>query len=557
MISRLRITWLTCGVVLLQISSINPFQLALSHAQVPATANIVDATDSKAIESNAMPRAETGSDELLIAELRTYIEQVRNQWSVPGLAVAIVKNDQVLMAEGFGYLEVGGDEPVDGDTLFAIASNTKAFTSAALAILVDEGKLAWDDRVDRYLPWLRLKDPMTRDLRIRDLLCHRSGLGTFSGDLVWWGTKYSPREVLERAIHLEPASPFRSKYGYSNLMFLAAGLVIEEVSGQAWSEFIAQQILAPLQMSRTITTTSRLDEVGNFATPHKTFLDRNEPIEWVNWDNMAAAGGVISSAKDMANWMRVQLGRGEFSPDDGEATRLFSMAQSHQMWRAHTPIPVSEASLRKTPSTHFRAYGLGWSLSDYQGCKLAVHGGGYDGMYSQTLLVPEKRLGVVVLTNSMTSITSSITYRVLDSFLGVELRDWSSERLVDFKKSRESFAGRIDTATKIQVEGTKPSHDLAAYAGDFRCPLYGNAKIELEGKGLVLRLLPNERLVADLEHLHYDTFLIRWRHEHAWFGAGTANFLSNAQGKVVRIELDVPNDDMWFYELDLQRIADD
>ncbi|MEM8733584.1 MAG: serine hydrolase [Planctomycetota bacterium] len=553
MTSCLRIAWLAGVVFGVQASCSNLWRNTPLCAQTVAVAES-GATGSVDPDDEVAAKQPT---EERIRELGEYIERIRQEWAVPGLAVAIVKDDQVLMADGFGHLSIDSEQPVDGDTLFAIASNTKAFTAAALAILVDEGKLAWDDRVDGYLPWLRLKDPMTRDLRVRDLLCHRSGLGTFSGDLVWWGTKYSPREVLERAIHLQPASSFRSKYGYSNLMFLAAGLVIEEVSGQPWSEFVSQRILEPLNMSRTITTTSRLDEVGNFATPHKTFLDRNQPIEWVNWDNMAAAGGVISSAKDMANWMRVQLGRGEYAGNGSEPLTLFSKTQSHQMWRAHTPITVSEASIRKMPSTHFRAYGLGWSLSDYRGCKLAVHGGGYDGMYSQTLLVPEKNLGVIVLTNSMTSITSSITYRVLDSFLGGEMRDWSTERLEDFRKSRESFARRITAATKLRAEGTKPSHDLKEYTGGFRCPLYGDAKVELEGDGLVLRLLPNERLVADLEHLHYDTFQLHWRHEHAWFGSGTANFQSDARGEIVQIELDVPNDDMWFYELDLQRSAVD
>ncbi|MEM7476032.1 MAG: serine hydrolase domain-containing protein, partial [Planctomycetota bacterium] len=251
------------------------------------------------------------------APFADYIEKARNDWQVPGMAVAIVKDGQVVLAKGFGVREAGKPEQVDADTLFAIASNTKAFTSAALAMLVDEGKIGWDDHVTDYLPWLRLKDPMTRDMRIRDLLCHRSGLGTFSGDLVWWGTDYSPKEVLERAAELNPAAAFRAKYGYTNLMFLAAGLVIEEASGQSWSDFVTSRILQPVQMNRTVASVKGLLSKGNFATPHKTLLSEYKPLEWMDWDNMAAAGGIISSVNDMAKWMQVQLQRGEILAADG------------------------------------------------------------------------------------------------------------------------------------------------------------------------------------------------------------------------------------------------
>lgn len=496
---------------------------------------------------------ETTSD-VSVAELCQYIEGARVAWQVPGLAVAIVKDDQVVLSRGFGVTQTGQTTAIDEHTLFAIASNSKAFTSAALAILVDEGKIRWDDPVRSYLPWLQLRDPLTRDLRVRDLLCHRSGLGTFSGDLLWWGTDYSPREVLERAAELEPAAPFRAAYGYSNLMFLAAGLVIEQVSGQAWSEFVGQRILQPLQMNRTITSVRDLLSQGNFATPHKTFLDRSEPLPWMNWDSMAAAGGIISSVHDMSRWLQVQLRHGQFSASDQSALRLFSAAQSHAMWQAHTPMTVSDAYQRRYPSTHFRAYGLGWSLSDYLGRKVVSHGGGYDGMYSQVVMVPEEKLGMVVLTNSMTSISASITFRILDSYLKGSPRDWSSEQLEEFKKSREAFDRRIQEVIQPVASNTRPSHVVSEYVARFRCPMYGDAVVDSEDGKLVLKLLPAQSLVADLEHLHFDTFVVRWRSESAWFGSGTAHFVANSRGKFTKLELDIPNDDLWFYELKFQRL---
>lgn len=493
-----------------------------------------------------------------LAKLPAFIEQTREAWSVPGLSVAIVKDGEVVLCQGFGKRTIDSAEAVNEQTLFAIASNSKAFTAAALAILVDEGELNWDDHVSDYLPWLKLKDlHATHDLRIRDLLCHRSGLGTFSGDLLWWGTPYTPREVLERAVELEPAAPFRSKYGYSNLMFLAAGQVIEEVSGVSWQEFVQQRLLAPVEMNRTVTSVRDLVSRGNYATPHKTLLDasnewENRPIPWMNWDTMAAAGGIISSAEDMAKWIQVQLDKGQL-PDD---EKLFSEVQSQSMWQSHTPIPVSSGYQSNYPSTHFRSYGLGWALSDYLGRKIVGHGGGYDGMYSQVVMVPEENLGIVVLTNSMTGISPAITYHVLDAYLGGENRDWSTEKLSSFRRSRIEFQARISRATTPIRKDTTMSHELSDYAGHFRCPLYGEATVSVEDdQRLVLRLLPNPALVADLKHLHYDTFEIRWRNEFAWFGGGTVTFVADQHGLFQRLILDVPNDDLWFYELDLRRQA--
>lgn len=487
-----------------------------------------------------------------VAALDAYIAQAREDWKVPGLAVAIVQGDKVLLSKGYGVLQTGAAQAVNEHTLFAIASNSKAFTSAALAILVDEGKLHWDDRVSQHLPWFRLRDPWaSADIRVRDLLCHRSGLGTFSGDLLWWGTSYSAREVLERAALLEPAAPFRTKYEYSNLMFIAAGEVIRAVSGLSWEQFVEQRIFSPLNMSRSITSTTDLSAKGNFATPHKTYTDRNQPIEWMNWDVMGAAGGVISSVHDMSKWMQSQLAQGEDTPG---SKVLFTKARSREMWEAHTPIPVSEGSRRRFPSTHFRAYALGWSLSDYLGYKLVGHGGGYDGMYSQVLMAPEKRLGVVVLTNSMTGIGSAITYRVMDTFLGGAQRDWSSEMLPGALAGQQAFEDRIRETIAPAATGTQASQAPAAYAGLYRCPMYGDARVDLENGRLVMRLLPYPELVADLVHLHYDTYEVRWRKDFAWFGGGTVQFIPDSKGRFVRLSLDIPNDDLWFYELKLERV---
>ncbi|MFK7817109.1 MAG: serine hydrolase [Planctomycetaceae bacterium] len=485
-----------------------------------------------------------------VEKLDAFIATAREQWNVPGLAVAIVKDGKVVHAKGYGVRELGKDEPVDADTLFAIASNTKAFTAASMAILEEEGKLSWNDRVQKHLPWLQLYDDyVSSEISIEDLLCHRSGLGTFSGDLLWWGTPYSPEEVLRRAKHLKPAGSFRDHYGYSNLMFLAAGEVIAKASGQSWADFIKSKIFEPIGMTRSVTSTTQLADLKNVATPHKPKPDSVNPIAWYNWDTMVAAGGIISSVNDMSKWLIVQLNHGEMQ----NGKRLFSKKSSWKMWSPQTIIPISEASRKRNPHTNFRSYGLGWSLSDFRGHKVVAHGGGYDGMYSRVVMLPDQELGIVVLTNSMTGISSAITNTVIDEYLGQRTKDWSAEGLKSDIKNRQEFYARIQETLTPKALGTKPSRDLKAYTGTFGGPMYGDAVVSVENDQLVLKLLPNKDLIADLTHLHFNTFAIKWRSESAWFGGGTAHFVMDSKGEFHEIKLDVPNDDLWFYELELKR----
>jgi CubicO group peptidase (beta-lactamase class C family) len=484
-----------------------------------------------------------------VAALDAYFAQAQRDWPVPGFSVAIVKDGRVVLEKGYGVRDVRGQDPVDQNTLYAIASNSKAFTVAALAQQVDAGKLSWDDRVLDHLPWFRLYDEyVTQDMRIRDLVSHRSGLGTFSGDLLWYGTPYSAEEVVRRARFLPQAYPFRSGYGYSNLMFIAAGEVLRAVSGQDWHAYVEANLLAPLGMTRSVTSTNALAAKDNVATPHKYQAGETLPIEWYNWDAMGSAGGIISSVHDMAQWMMAQLAEGTLN-----GTRVFSADRQREMWTVQNPMAVTAAYQARYPSTHFRGYGMGWSLNDYLGRKVASHGGGYDGMYSQVALVPEEGLGIVVLTNAMTDVAGPLVYRVLDAYLGGAPRDWAGEALPRWKESRVEFEARQEAFEKARIPGTKPSLALERYAGTYGGDVYGDATVTMEGNTLVLRLLPNPDLVADLEHLHYDTFLIRWRENLAWFGKGAATFVLDGAGEAAELKLDVPNDDLWFYELELKR----
>jgi len=481
--------------------------------------------------------------------LDAYFAKARSDWPVPGFSVAIVKDGRVVLEKGYGVRDARGNDPVDENTLYAIASNSKAFTVAALAQQVDAGRLSWDDRVIDRLPWFRLYDPwVTQEMRVRDLLSHRSGLGTFSGDLLWYGTDYSAEEVVRRARHLPQAYPFRAGYGYSNLMFIAAGEVLRDVSGQDWHDYVPEHLFRPLGMTRSVVSTRALAGMDNVATPHKNERGKVLPIEWYNWDAMGAAGGIISSVHDMSHWLVAQLDGGVY-----EGQRLFGEADQAEFWRVHNPFAVSAGYRARYPTTHFRGYGLGWSLADYRGRMVASHGGGYDGMYSQVALVPEEHLGIVVLTNAMTGVAPALVYRVLDAYLGGEERDWSGEALPEWVASRERFEARQDEPERTRVAGTRPSLPLEGYAGTYGGPMYGDGRIAVEDGKLVLRLLPNPDLVADLEHLQYDTFLLRWRKNLAWFGKGTVTFVLDRTGAVEEMTLHVPNDDLWFYELEMKR----
>jgi CubicO group peptidase (beta-lactamase class C family) len=331
-------------------------------------------------------------------------------------------------------------------------------------------------------------------------------------------------------------------------MFIAAGEVLHAVSGQDWHAYMPEHFFRPMGMTRTVTATRLLEGVDNVATPHKNERGEVLPIAWYAWDAMGAAGGIVSSVHDMTRWLLAQLDGGEHA-----GVRLFRAEDQSEMWRVHNPLAVSPGYRARYPTTHFRGYGLGWSLADYRGRKVVSHGGGYDGMYSQVALVPEERLGIVVLTNAMTGVAPALVYRVLDAYLDGEPRDWSAEALPEWTESRRRFEARQDEAERTRVAGTTHALPLDGYAGTYGGALYGDGEVALEGGRLVLRLLPNPDLVADLEHLQYDTFLLRWRTDLAWFGKGTATFVLDRTGAVEEMRLDVPNDDLWFHELEMKR----
>ena len=516
--------------------------------------------------------AQKANTDARIAEVDALAQQALLMFNVPGIAVAIVENDHVLLSKGYGKRNAESELTVTDSTLFAIASNSKAFTSAALAMLVDRGLVKWDDKVRKYLPYFTLYSPyVSEEFTIRDLLCHRSGLDTFSGDLIWYGTTHSREQIIARARFLEPSFGFREQYGYSNIMYLAAGEIVAKTSGLTWDQFIQENIFRPLGMNTANTTVSdyRLGAAGlqsklsvNIASPHNEVSGKNQPIDYVNWDNIGPAGSINASVAELTQWIRLQLGKGTLA-----GRTYWNEQRSWEMWENNMPKPVSKWQRGRMPSRHFNGYGLGWELMEYKGVKVVSHGGGYDGMISKTVLIPEKNLGFVILTNNINSVPSALTYEILDAFLmerdkkgrikGIE-EDWM-KMFAQFKKDDEEALSkaRMEEESK-RVKSARMSLALADYCGVYTSEMYGDVFITIDPEpltpsgGLKIDFAPTALFKGHLTHWHFDTFELSWSAQ-MMLPKGKATFVLSAEGKPIELKILVDNPDFDFTELKLLR----
>ncbi|HEX2205223.1 MAG TPA: serine hydrolase [Longimicrobium sp.] len=454
--------------------------------------------------------------------LDAYIEQAMRDWQVPGLSIAIVRNDSVIFAKGYGVREIGKPARVDENTVFAVASNTKALTATAVGMLVSEGKAAWTDRATKHVPTLQLADPWaTRELNLRDLLAHRSGHQTWAGDLLWYATPRTRAQVLAGVREVDPQWGFRQQYGYSNLMFIAAGEVVPAVTGQSWETFVAERFFAPLGMTRTSTTIRALPAMENVATPHTKRDGAVVVTPYRNVDAGAAAAGINSSARDWAQWIRLQLGNGAYG-----GRQLVDSAVVRETRTPQTLLRMGAGARRLYPTTHFSAYGLGWFLRDYHGRLLVEHSGGMDGMLSQTGYLPEERFGVVIFTNyDEHSLGTALFYDVVDRMLGLtERRDWSRAFL-----DLNNAGGPPADPEAGRAKDTRPSVALERYAGTYTNDILGEARVTVENGRLYVRVPASTGISGPMEHWHYDTFRARW--EDAYLGTSLVTFALDAEGR--------------------------
>jgi CubicO group peptidase (beta-lactamase class C family) len=444
-------------------------------------------------------------------DLDALVARTMKVFEVPGIALAVVKDGKVVVAKGYGLRRLGEPAAVDSRTLFGIASNTKVFTATALGLLVEEGRIGWDARVIDYLPGFQMWDPfVTREMTIRDLLVHRSGLGLGAGDLLWWPTStYDRKEIARRLRYIQPATSFRSAYAYDNVLYLIAGEVIEAVTGKVWEDFVSERILAKVGMTGSNVRHSAAMGGGNVAATHARVEGAVRPVKPFESDNTNPAGGINSSAEDMAKWMNVLLAKGAL-PD---GSRLFSDRTFRQLTTIVTPLGSGTPPPELAPlKSNFNGYALGLGIREYRGQKVVTHTGGLPGYLSQVTLLPDIGLGVTVLTNQESGEAfSSITNSIVDHYLGAPKTDWTGAYAAVTAREQAEIAESLKKAGAVRDANSKPSLALDKYAGAYTDAWYGDITIALENGKLVMRFGHTPDLVGDLEHWQYDTFIARWR----------------------------------------------
>jgi CubicO group peptidase (beta-lactamase class C family) len=431
--------------------------------------------------------------------LDSLIESVRKAYQAPGVAVAIVHNDAAIYAKGFGVRKLGESSPVTADTRFAIGSTSKAFTTAAMGMLVDDGKMAWDDPVRKHVPFFRLSDPLAdANVTMRDIVCHRTGLSRH--DLLWYNSPWSREEII-RKIGLVPLTkPFRSAYQYQNIMFLTAGYAVGLISGSSWEEFVRKRIFTPLGMSNSDFSANDAVKARDYSEPHVKEDEAVKVIPWRNIDNVAPAGSINSSVNDLSRWVRMQLNEGKF-----EGAQLLKPATLREMHSAQMAMPVDDPVGRVLGAeSNLASYGLAWVLQDYRGHHMVSHGGAIDGFRAQVALLPRQRYGIVILSNlGGTSLPEALRNAIADRLLGLETKDWAKAYLERAAKGEAESKKREEEREQKRHKQTKPSRELAAYTGFFEHPAYGLATVSAEGGELTLKW---SNWNASLEHYHFDVF---------------------------------------------------
>ncbi len=470
------------------------------------------------------------TDAQRFAQLDTYVATTMKEWKVPGLALAIVRDDSVVYAKGYGTRTVGATEPVDANTIFAIGSASKAFTAALVALAVDDGKMKWDEKVTAYLPGLQLNDTYaSRDLTIRDALSHRSGLSR--GDFAWYISGFERSEILRRVRYLAPSWGFRSQFGYQNLMYLAAGEAAAAVGRASWDDLVRSRIFTPLGMTSSSTSIRALQGRENVATPHATLNDTVRAIPWKNIDNIAPAGSINSTVRDMAQWLRLQLGRGKYG-----ATQVISTGNHGEMWLPNIHIRLEGPGARYlAPGANLSAYGLGWFLQDFNGRLAVHHGGNIDGMSAMVAMLPEEKLGIVILTNSNGSPAPlSVFPYLFDLYTRDTPRDWNAEYKKVVGPLQEAAKAAEVALEKARVAGTRPSLELPKYAGTYSDSLYGDIVVSEGSGGLRFKF---GQYGGAMEHWHYDTF--RATMDNPSLGKVTTQFVLDANGKPAELRLNI------------------
>jgi CubicO group peptidase (beta-lactamase class C family) len=496
--------------------------------------------------------------QLSAPQLDELVQNSLKKFNVAGVAVAIVKDGKIFYEKGFGVKSIATNSPVDMHTNFQIASNSKAFTTAALSILVDEGKINWKDKVRTYLPEFKMyNDYVTENFLIEDLLCHRSGLGLGAGDLMDFpdGTDFTIKDKLTFAQYLKPVSAFRTQFDYDNQLYMVAGELIARVSGMTWEKFVQTRILDPLEMSNSFSSLEAMKDKSNMATPHSTSTGKIRTIGWFDERINGAAGGIVSNVDDMSKWMITQLNKGKYGT--GLQKQLFTAARQKEMWTIHTVLPASDFPRY---NQHFAGYGYGWDLNDLKGNLQVSHTGGLPGMLTSVTLMPDLKLGIVILTNTENgggALFSAIRQTIIDSYLGLDDFGWVdkySQRLEAKSGSADSVTTKV-WQTVAAAKNTKIN--AANYTGIYEDKWFGKIEVFLKGDQLWFRSYRSPKLNGPMSFYKANTFAIKWEYQDMPADA-FAIFSLDENGKAQSIEMKgiSPGIDFSFdfQDLDLQRI---
>ncbi|MEN8191182.1 MAG: serine hydrolase [Bacteroidota bacterium] len=475
-----------------------------------------------------------------LKDLDSYIENAREEWNIPGLAVALVKDGEVVYKKGFGVRELNQNGQVDVNTVFSVASNTKAFTATAVGILVQDGRLSWDDPIIKYIPNFQMYDPeVTRKITIRDFLSHKSGLGLWAGDLTWWDSNYDRDEVIYRMRYQKPVAELHEKYIYCNLGYLVVGELVAKVSGMTYDEFIKKHFFDKLDMKRSLTTVSELPNMENVAVPHSSVDGKIMPISQLNVDNCAPAAAIVTSVNDLTHWVKLQLSNGMYN-----GKRLVEESIIEETRKPHSIINLSKWYKEKlNPVTNISAYGLGWRLYDFRGEFIVEHTGGLDGMLSYVGFMPEKNVGVIMTTNSdHHDLQNCLPKYLFDRLLDVEDNtDWSGKYLKINKANKKRREEEKKTAKEsIKEIKTEPTLALEEYCGKYTSNVYGAATVSMENNKLKVTLSAHPGFEGEISHLYYNTFTAKWNHR-LW-RESNMYFGFNGHGKIINFKMAVRPD---------------
>lgn len=491
-------------------------------------------------------------------QIDSLTELVLKTFDVPGIAVAVVKDGKVIHAKGYGVQSLKTQKKVDENTLFGIASNSKAFTTAALGMLVDEGKLKWDDKVTDYIPEFKLYNSyVTEEFNIKDLLTHRSGLGLGAGDLMMFpdGSDFTKKDIIHNLRYLKQVSSFRSKYDYDNNLYIVAGEIVAKVSGMSWEDFIEKRIMQPLHMTGSAASVFRLKNRTNAISPHAPVNGKVEAIN-IDWSETAnAAGGIWSNLTDMSKWIIMQMNNGKYG--EGLSKQLFTEQAHDEMWAPQTILPARTIA---PYNTHFSSYGLGWGLSDVKGYKQVTHTGGLAGIVTQVLLLPEIKLGIIVFTNQQVGAAfSAISNSIKDSYLGIKGYDWVKllhDRVVAGEANAKKITDAIWKDIEVQQKNNTGKTDMRLFTGVYTDPWFGDIVVSVKNGKPWLDCKRSPKLTGELFAYKGNTFIVKWSDRSMDADAYVLFSLDNegnAAGMKMKAISPLTDFSFDFHDLDLKR----